>query len=91
MENYEEKDIDKLLGKKKKSTPFFDGFGILEWILFIIFVIVVVFLIYMGLGYLLMITWNGVIPAVFGLVKLTFWQAVNLLILLTIFSLTFKK
>lgn len=53
----------------------FEGFAVLIGLLAIVIVL---------LGYPVMLLWNWLIPEIFGLSEITFWQAIGLNILCTI-------
>ena len=53
----------------------FEGFAVLIGLLAIVIVL---------LGYPVMLLWNWLIPEIFGLSKITFWQAIGLNVLCTI-------
>jgi hypothetical protein len=38
-----------------------------------------------GIGYVAMLLWNALMPEIFGLVSLSFWQALGLLVLVRMF------
>jgi hypothetical protein len=42
-------------------------------------------------GYFVMLLWNWLMPGIFGLVTITFWQAVGIIILARIFFGNFKR
>jgi hypothetical protein len=53
----------------------FEGFAVLIGLLAIVIVL---------LGYPVMLLWNWLIPEIFGLSEITFWQAIGLNVLCTI-------
>lgn len=43
------------------------------------------------LAYIIMLLWNWLLPTLFGLITITYWQAFGVLILLNIISGLFKN
>jgi hypothetical protein len=52
--------------------------SLLAAILIVIFVLLIVFLILTGIIWITMWIWNAVMPVIFGLPEITFWQTVGL-------------
>lgn len=51
----------------------------------ILFIIILAALFFVVFGYVIMYLWNWLMPAIFGLTTITFWQAVGLCLLSKIF------
>lgn len=63
----------------------------MKWIFKGIIGILVIGLFALGLGWVTMRLWNWLMPAIFGLTMITFWQAVGLLVLSKILFSGFRK
>ena len=55
----------------------------METLLKIIFIVLIAFAIDLVLTYPMMLLWNWLMPMIFGLTKLTFWQTFGLNVLVT--------
>ncbi|MFD2566158.1 hypothetical protein [Pseudotenacibaculum haliotis] len=47
----------------------------------ILFIIIIVSLLFVLFGYVIMYLWNWLMPAIFGLTTITFWQAIGICLL----------
>ena len=58
--------------------------GLFEWISLVSIVIIIVGALWVGLVYCTMLLWNWLMPIIFSLPTLSFWQTAGLMILITI-------
>lgn len=63
----------------------------MKWIFKGIFVAIAIVLFALGLGWVTMRLWNWLMPVIFGLTMISFWQAVGLLVLSKILFSGFGK
>ena len=61
------------------------------WILGVILIIAIAFLGLAASAWILQLAWNFVVPSVFGLVALTFWQAFALCVVLFVIGSFFRS
>lgn len=61
------------------------------WILGVILIIAIAFLGLAASAWILQLAWNFIVPAVFGLVALTFWQAFALCVVFSVVGGFFRS